>query len=222
MKRAFVFAFAALLSIGAFAQEELPTFQLFDKNDNPVADGATLVLTEGENLGEYQIPSGLYLKNNSDDTQGVGIDVKLVSIDNGSFSCCFPNNCQAISSPGVYEDYNSPATMDAGEKRILQTEWIPSNYGSCTAELQFKVFNLEKQDVFGTTVYSPSDFKEYGPKVTLHFVYADPTSVDGIKDNTNTTVLARYNANGMSVKSEVKGLNIIRLSNGKTIKQIKK
>lgn len=62
MKRAFVFAFAALLSIGAFAQEELPTFQLFDKNDNPVADGATLVLTEGENLGEYQIPSGLYLK----------------------------------------------------------------------------------------------------------------------------------------------------------------
>lgn len=222
MKRVFAFAFAALLSIGAFAQEELPTFQLFDKNDNPVADGATLVLTEGENLGAYQIPSGLYLKNNSDDTQGVGIDVNLISIDNGTFSCCFPMSCRTVSSAGVYEDYNDPTTMDAGEERALITEWIPNTYGSCTAELQFKVFNVEKQDIFGTTVYSPSDFKEYGPKVKLHFVYADPTSVNGIKDNTNTTVVARYNANGMSVKSEVKGLNIIRLSNGKTIKQIKK
>ena len=222
MKRVFAFAFAALLSIGAFAQEELPTFQLFDKNDNPVADGATLVLTEGENLGAYQNPSGLYLKNNSDDTQGVGIDVNLISIDNGTFSCCFPMSCRTVSSPGVYENYNVPTTMDAGEERALITEWIPSTYGSCTAELQFKVFNVEKQDIFGTTVYSPSDFKEYGPKVKLHFVYADPTSVNGIKDNTNTTVVARYNANGMSVKSEVKGLNIIRLSNGKTIKQIKK
>lgn len=222
MKRVFAFAFAALLSIGAFAQEEQPTFQLFDKNDNPVADGATLVLTEGENLGAYQIPSGLYLKNNSDDTQGVGIDVNLISIDNGTFSCCFPMSCRTVSSAGVYEDYNDPTTMDAGEERALITEWIPNTYGSCMAELQFKVFNVEKQDIFGTTVYSPSDFKEYGPKVTLHFVYADPTSVNGIKDNTNTTVVARYNANGMSVKSEVKGLNIIRLSNGKTIKQIKK
>lgn len=222
MKRAFVFAFAALLSIGAFAQEELSTFQLFDKNDNPVADGATLVLTEGEKLGEFQIPSGLYLKNNSDDTQGVGIDVKLVSIDNGTFSCCFPMNCRTISSPGVYEDYNLPATMDAGEERNLQTEWIPSNYGSCTAELQFKIFSVVIKDVQGFKFPDAGEFKEYGPKVTLHFVYADPTSVDGIKDNTNTTVLARYNANGMSVKSEVKGLNIIRLSNGKTIKQIKK
>lgn len=222
MKRVFAFAFAALLSIGAFAQEELPTFQLFDKNDNPVADGATLVLTEGENLGAYQIPSGLYLKNNSDDTQGVGIDVNLISIDNGTFSCCFPMSCRTVSSAGVYEDYNDPTTMDAGEERALITEWIPNTYGSCMAELQFKVFNVEKQDIFGTTVYSPSNFKEYGPKVTLHFVYADPTSVNGIKDNTNTTVVARYNANGMSVKSEVKGLNIIRLSNGKTIKQIKK
>lgn len=222
MKRVFAFAFAALLSIGAFAQEEQPTFQLFDKNDNPVADGATLVLTEGENLGEYQIPTGLYLKNNSDDTQGVGIDVNLISIDNGTLYCCFPVSCRTVSSPGVYENYNSPATINPGENMNLQTEWIPSTYGSCTAELQLKVFNVEKQDIFGTTVYSPSDFKEYGPKVTLHFVYADPTSVNGIKDNTNTTVVARYNANGMSVKSEVKGLNIIRLSNGKTIKQIKK
>lgn len=222
MKRVFAFAFAALLSIGAFAQEELPTFQLFDKNDNPVADGATLVLTEGENLGAYQIPSGLYLKNNSDDTQGVGIDVNLISIDNGTFSCCFPMSCRTVSSAGVYEDYNDPTTMDAGEERALITEWIPNTYGSCMAELQFKVFNVEKQDIFGTTVYAPADFKEYGPKIKLHFVYADPTSVNGIKDNTNTTVVARYNANGMSVKSEVKGLNIIRLSNGKTIKQIKK
>lgn len=222
MKRVFAFAFAALLSIGAFAQEEQPTFQLFDKNDNPVADGATLVLTEGENLGAYQIPSGLYLKNNSDDTQGVGIDVNLISIDNGTFSCCFPMSCRTVSSAGVYENYNAPTTMDAGEERALITEWIPSTYGSCMAELQFKIFSVVIKDVNGFKFPDAGEFKEYGPKVTLHFVYADPTSVNGIKDNTNTTVVARYNANGMSVKSEVKGLNIIRLSNGKTIKQIKK
>lgn len=222
MKRVFAFAFAALLSIGAFAQGDQPTFQLFDKNNNPVADGATLVLTEGENLGNFQIPTGLYLKNNSNDTQGVGIDVKLVSIDNGTFSCCFPMNCQTINRVGDYKDFNAPATMEAGEEKDLQTEWIPAQYGSCLVELQFKIYNVETKEIFGCPVSEPTTFKAYGPKVQLHFVYADPTGIDGIKDNNNTTVVARYNANGMSVKSEVKGLNIIRLSNGKTIKQIKK
>ena len=57
-------------------------------------------------------------------------------------------------------------------------------------------------------------------EVTLPAEY-DATGIQTISDNTNS-VSARYNAAGQLITTPQKGLNIIKLSTGKTIKVIVK
>ena len=87
---------------------------------------------------------------------------------------------------------------------------------------QLKVYNVVEQDIEGIKIPDVGDFKAYGPKVTINFMYLDPTGVNGVVDNANAKVVNRYNAAGMRINSAVRGLNIETLSNGKTIKRIVK
>ena len=86
------------------------------------------------------------------------------------------------------------------------------------------------------------DFTDFGYSVTSHYQYDDNTSVSsltpseivfvdlangtsGIKDllnNGETKVVARYTADGQLVSAPVKGLNILKMSNGKIVKVIVK
>lgn len=87
------------------------------------------------------------------------------------------------------------------------------------------------------------DFAEFGYSVTSHYQYDDNSSVSsltpseivfvdlvagtstGIKDLLNSAdakVVARYTADGQLVNTPVKGLNILKLSNGKIVKVIVK
>ena len=61
-----------------------------------------------------------------------------------------------------------------------------------------------------------------GPTINVNLIYSDPAAIDGIEGNDNTRIVARYNANGQIVKSPVKGVNILKLSNGKVVKVIEK
>ena len=57
--------------------------------------------------------------------------------------------------------------------------------------------------------------------VTVKFVYNEKsTGINGIS-NANATVVARYAADGTRLSAPQKGLNIVKLSNGKTVKYIK-
>ena len=57
--------------------------------------------------------------------------------------------------------------------------------------------------------------------VTVHFVYNEKsTGINGIS-NADATVVARYAADGTRLSAPQKGLNIVKLSNGKTVKYIK-
>lgn len=223
MKRVFILAAAALMSIGAFAQTDLNTFQIVDKKGNVITDGTTLTLTETENSPQYGliISTGLSVKNTTAEEQAVGIDLNITKMENGSVSCCFPANCQQFTL-GEYIDANSPDIMEANETRDIQTEWIPKAYGKCTAILQFKVHDIEMQEIFGTKFPAAGAFRAYGPKITINFEYKDPAGINDITSDSNAKVVARYNANGMRVNSAMKGLNIEKLSNGKTIKRILK
>ena len=102
------------------------------------------------------------------------------------------------------------------------SEWKPAAYGKCQAVFQLKVYNVVEQDIEGIKIPDVGDFKAYGPKVTINFMYLDPTGVNGVVDNANAKVVNRYNAAGMRINSAVRGLNIETLSNGKTIKRIVK
>lgn len=221
MKRVFISAIAALLCIGASAQSDLTTFQVVDKDGNVVADGATLELSEIENMGSYiQIPTGLSVKNTTGTDQAIGIDINLSKIDNGNFSCCFPSSCTDVSKAGEYEDYNAPGILEAGETKEILTEWIPQTYGKCTATLQFKVYTIVEQELFGVKIPEPGEFKAYAQKITVNFEYKDPAGINDLSSDNNAKVVSRYNANGTRVSSNFKGLAIEKLSNGKTIKRI--
>ena len=53
--------------------------------------------------------------------------------------------------------------------------------------------------------------------------FYDPTGVASIKDgNANVTEVERYNVQGQKISKPCKGINIIKLSNGKTVKKVMK
>lgn len=218
-------AIMAVCSMNAMAQTDLETFQFVDKDGNVVADGSEITVYEPETVnGSVQINSGLFVKNTTGKDQAVGLDLNITSMDNGQFSCCFPSNCRDIFSAGNFVDVNTPGLflIEEGEQQTLMSEWKPAAYGKCQAVFQLKVYNVVELDIEGTKIPDVGDFKAYGPKVTINFMYLDPTGVNGVVDNANAKVVNRYNAAGMRINSAVRGLNIETLSNGKTIKRIVK
>ena len=218
-------AIMAVCGMNAMAQTDLETFQFVDKDGNVVADGSEITVYEPETVnGSVQINSGLFVKNTTGKDQAVGLDLNITSMDNGQFSCCFPGNCKDIFSAGNFVDVNTPGLflIEEGEQQTLMSEWKPAAYGKCQAVFQLKVYNVVEQDIEGIKIPDVGDFKAYGPKVTINFMYLDPTGVNGVVDNSNAKVVNRYNAAGMRINSAVRGLNIETLSNGKTIKRIVK
>lgn len=218
-------AIMAVCSMNAMAQTDLETFQFVDKDGNVVADGSEITVYESETVnGSVQINSGLFVKNTTGKDQAVGLDLNITNMDNGQFSCCFPSNCKDIFSAGNFVDVNTPGLflIEEGEQQSLMSEWKPAAYGKCQAVFQLKVYNVVEQDIEGIKIPDVGDFKAYGPKVTINFMYLDPTGVNGVVDNANAKVVNRYNAAGMRINSAVRGLNIETLSNGKTIKRIVK
>lgn len=215
----------AVCGMNAMAQTDLETFQFVDKDGNVVADGSEITVYEPETVnGSVQINSGLFVKNTTGKDQAVGLDLNITNMDNGQFSCCFPSNCKDIFSAGNFVDVNTPGLflIEEGEQQTLMSEWKPAAYGKCQAVFQLKVYNVVEQDIEGIKIPDVGDFKAYGPKVTINFMYLDPTGVNGVVDNANAKVVNRYNAAGMRINSAVRGLNIETLSNGKTIKRIVK
>lgn len=218
-------AIMAVCSMNAMAQTDLETFQFVDKDGKVVADGSEITVYEPETVsGSLQINSGLFVKNTTGKDQAVGLDLNITNMDNGQFSCCFPSNCRDIFSAGNFVDVNTPGLflIEEGEQQTLMSEWKPAAYGKCQAVFQLKVYNVVERDIEGIKITDLGDFKAYGPKVTINFMYLDPTGVNGVVDNANAKVVNRYNAAGMRINSAVRGLNIETLSNGKTIKRIVK
>lgn len=218
-------AIMAVCSMNAMAQTDLETFQFVDKDGKVVADGSEITVYEPETVnGSVQINSGLFVKNTTGKDQAVGLDLNITNMDNGQFSCCFPSNCRDIFSAGNFVDVNTPGLflIEEGEQQTLMSEWKPAAYGKCQAVFQLKVYNVVERDIEGIKITDLGDFKAYGPKVTINFMYLDPTGVNGVVDNANAKVVNRYNAAGMRINSAVRGLNIETLSNGKTIKRIVK
>ena len=76
------------------------------------------------------------------------------------------------------------------------------------------------KDQFGIEKFDYEDIGETST-ITVHFVYNEKsTGINGIS-NADATVVARYAADGTRLSAPQKGLNIVKLSNGKTVKYIK-
>lgn len=177
-----------------------------------------------------QIPTGLWIKPIKTELNGEKLCVKLrvdvEKIDHGSISFCLLGNCVPAMREGTYE--SNGGFVDKLDD--LATEWMIGNdeetdkakYGEAKAKLTLVACRKVSQgkDQFGVEHFKYEDVGDCST-VTVHFVYNEKsTGINGIS-NADATVVARYAADGTRLSAPQKGLNIVKLSNGKTMKYIK-
>ncbi len=221
MKNLKLMALAAMLCLGtvnvaAQDEEELDeSFIFVDEEGNEIANGSTVTFVGGKPnpiTGKIQVDVEVSVKNTLPSAEYCSLHIVTTSLPSGSITSCFPINC----TNNIPADYESDSgSLFSGETRGLQTEWIVKDgkYGTATLTLQLR--HMEK---FATTYIPVGE----GPTINVNLIYSDPAAIDGIEGNDNTRIVARYNANGQIVKSPVKGVNILKLSNGKVVKVIEK
>lgn len=192
------------------------TFCFIDANGNEVADGSTVTfyakteeIIPGMDFGtKTEAKFDLNVKNTTSNNAAVSAHIVTDKLSSGSLQFCFPNTCP----PVVPADYTTDSRILApGESIPLNSEWIPEEgtYGEADFTLQLRLMD-------GNNILAN------GPKIKIHCIYADPAGIESLEADKNAKVVSRYNAGGQLISEPVKGINILRLSNGKTIKQMVK
>jgi len=228
MKKIKYLAIAAAMILGvanANAQSAADkTFCFIDANGNEVADGSTVtfyVKTEEiipgiPSLGtKTEAKFDLNVKNTTSNNAAVSAHIVTDKLSSGRLQFCFPNTCP----PVIPADYTTDNRILApGESIPLNSEWIPEEgtYGEADFTLQIRLM-----DYFGMNGNYNYEFLANGPKIKIHCIYADPAGIGSLEADKNANVVSRYNAGGQLISEPVKGINILRLSNGKTIKMVK-
>lgn len=232
MKKIFTLCVALFAAVSMFAQETKGMFEFATADGTVVPSGSVITKSDVEDhtdpeegVDNMQIPTGLWIKPVKTELNGEKLCVKLrvdvEKIDHGSIAFCLLGSCSSAVREGTYE--SNGGFVDKLDD--LQTEWRigtdeetdKAKYGEATAKLTLVVCrkgSLGKDD-FG--------FENVGESstVTVKFVYNEKsTGINGIS-NANATVVARYAADGTRLSAPQKGLNIVKLSNGKTVKYIK-
>ncbi len=185
-----------------------------DKDGNEIGDGTTITVNTPttDDFGITIIPSGIYVKNTMSDDTGIHINYNIQTLENGSLQICFPMTCVSNNASGAFKTDNG--MMTGNETRDLQTEWLPDTYGKCTVNYQIE---LMKQ----TSVFPPKyESIGMGPKITINYVYSDPAGINDINGDSKATIMARYDTSGRRLTDACRGLNIVKTSDGKVIKQI--
>ena len=237
MKKIFTLCVALFAAVSMFAQETKGMFEFATADGTVVPSGSVITKSDVENhtdpeegVDNMQIPTGLFVKPIKTDLNGEKLCVKLrvdvEKIDHGSIAFCLLGSCSSAKKEGTYES-NGGFVEQLDD---LQTEWMIGNdeetekamYGEATAKLTLVVCRKVSlgKDGFGIEQF---EYKNVGESstVTVKFVYNEKsTGINGIS-NADATVVARYAADGTRLSAPQKGLNIVKLSNGKTVKYIK-
>lgn len=221
--RTLLLAALSMTVFTAFAQEEeeyekdLTTLQFVDKQGNVVEDGAVITLDEVTGLDSPmpEVNTGMTVKNTTAEEVTCNVDFDILSIDNGALSCCFPQSCAQVSEAGLYSTLENIVAGNANHP--FNTEWYPDTYGACKATFQIYYWG----QVLLPGQFIPINGKTaMGPKITINFVYNDPAAINGVTNDGAAHAVAFYNAKGQQISQLESGLNIIKYSNGKTVKTV--
>lgn len=236
MKKIFTLCFALFSAVTMFAQETKGMFEFATADGTVVPSGTVITKSDVEDFtdpeegeDDMQIPTGLFVKPIKTDLNGEKICVKLrlnvERIDHGSIAFCLLSNCKNASEKGEFE--SNAGFVDKlddlkTEWKVVDEETHKAKYGEATAKLTLVVCRKVSlgTDQFGIEKFKYEDIGE-SSTITVHFVYNEKsTGINGIS-NADATVVARYAADGTRLSAPQKGLNIVKLSNGKTVKYIK-
>lgn len=217
MKKLFTLCIALLFSCVAMNAQN---FIFVDGDGNTIENGATLTMDQvsykedfvSNPDGSYeiiQVPmislSGVYIKNNSAESQSCKVTYNVTALPNGSFAACCAGNCSNLDSEGTIE---KNANADAGKTIDISTdtEWVPVAAGTTTVKISAQ----------GSKSMLPDS------EITINFIYDGTASVDGIQNNADNKVVARYSINGQLLDAPQKGINILKYSDGRIEKVIVK
>lgn len=222
MKKLFTLCISLLFSCVAMNAQN---FIFVDGDGNTIENGATLTMDQvaykediviDPNLPDgYEIVktamvplTGVLVKNNSDNSLSCKISYDVKELPNGSFAACCAGNCTVVpNEEGEIFVIEKNANADAGKTIDISTdtEWVPASAGTTTVKIS----------VQGSSSMLPDS------EITVNFVYSS-TSVDGIQNNADNKVVARYSVNGQLLDAPQKGINILKYADGRTEKVIVK
>lgn len=227
MKKSLLLFVAAMLVGGAANAQTDNTLQFVDASGNVVEDGATVngeveYIDMGAYGGYYQVNTGLSVKNNSSEVVGASVAGEITRMDNGSLNCCFPIQCDELTSTGSFE--TTPGTLEASaEPYTFSTEWIPASetsYGQCTATFRLVLREVVYNSIGGIQIPDAGDIIAQGPSVTVNFVYDEESAgITGIETVEDNEPVGYYTLDGQKLSAPRKGaVNIVKYANGKTAK----
>lgn len=207
------------------------TFDFCYADGTVIPNGSTVVFTNASvdpDDGTALIHAPLYVKANTEEGGFVGIKCDVSDMTTGAFKICFPETCiqEEVPEEGVAYSFtvnteaggassgsNDPFTSSIGP-RDLETAWLNiANYATCRVDYQIQPYS-QVETKYGISYISLGA----GSKITVYYQYADPMAVKGVTDNTEAKVVSIHTAGGQQVQSLVKGINIVRYDNGKTVK----
>lgn len=217
MKKLFTLCIALLFSCVAMNAQN---FIFVDGEGNTIENGATLTMDQvsyEEDFvfnpdGSYEIIhvpmiplSGVYIKNNSSESQSCKVTYNVTALPNGTFAACCAGNCSNLDSEGTIE---KNANADAGKTIDISTdtEWVPVAAGTTTVKISAQ----------GSKSMLPDS------EITINFIYDGTASIDGIQNNADNKVVARYSINGQLLDAPQKGVNILKYADGRIEKVIVK
>lgn len=217
MKKLFTLCIALLFSCVAMNAQN---FIFVDGDGNTIENGATLTMDQVSYKEDFvfnpdgsyeiiQVPmislSGVYIKNNSAESQSCKVTYNVTALPNGSFAACCAGKCSNLDSEGTIE---KNANADAGKTIDIstETEWVPVAAGTTTVKISAQ----------GSKSMLPDS------EITINFIYDGTASIDGIQNNADNKVVARYSINGQLLDVPQKGINILKYSDGRIEKVIVK
>lgn len=215
MKKLFTLCIALLFSCVAMNAQN---FIFVDGDGNTIENGATLTMDQVSYKEDFvfnpdgsyeiiQVPmislSGVYIKNNSAESQSCKVTYNVTALPNGSFAACCAGNCSNLDST-----IEKNANADAGKTIDISTdtEWVPVAAGTTTVKISAQ----------GSKSMLPDS------EITINFIYDGTASIDGIQNNADNKVVARYSINGQLLDAPQKGINILKYADGRIEKVIVK
>lgn len=216
------FTLCILFVVGCISMNA-QSFSFVDENGNVIENGATLTMDKvgttqsfdyGPN-GEFIIVEksivplgGVYVKNTSSQKKDCKIYYNVTTLPAGtSFAACCAGNCSTVTSEGTMEKDAKEVEPNGTVDISSQTEWVPGEAaGTCVVKLSIKGEGSLTTD----------------SEITVNFVYSGSTSVNGIHNDVNNEVVARYSIDGQLLNAPQKGINILKYADGRTEKVIVK
>lgn len=204
MKKIFTLIAMAMMTVAAQAQVVLVDLEGKEYGDG---ESFTIIPEVDPEYGDviFEAPS---VKNNGSQSVDVTLGVNITALpENTAVQECFAVNCYFFDSLGSHD--TKTVSVAAGATKSTATEWQCYDpemddyaYGTCTIE--FTIYENGKK----------------GNVVTVNYVNADPTRVEGIAGSKNE-VVATYSVDGQQVSSAHKGIVIEKMNDGSVRKVMK-